>query len=297
MRAKKPLVGSVASRAWWVVAIGMTIAGLLLAAVIEFAARRRDAALALFAAEHALAETLQRSLLPSLPKLAGLDLAARYEAGGAGQQVGGDWFDVFPLPEGEVGFAIGDVMGHDLQAAAAMSQVRAALRAYANDGACPAEVLTRLDRFVQSFDVTALVSVVYGVLGRPAGNGSRTLSFANAGHLPPLLQGPDGTVTELEDGGSVVIGVSYAEVRGEATRRLLAGSSILLFTDGLLEAPDRSLAETIPALERTVAAHPPTAGSSALCDIVLATRPDQAQRDDIALLALRLLPIPGRVPA
>jgi serine phosphatase RsbU (regulator of sigma subunit) len=181
-------------------------------------------------------------------------------------------------------------MGHDLEAAAAMSQVRAALRAYAYDGATPSEVLTRLDNFVMTFELTQLVSVVYGILSPVAPDGSRTVRFANGGHLPPLLQGPDGAVTALDDGRSVVIGVPFVEARVEATRVLLPGSTLLLFTDGLLEAPDRSLAETLPALERTVAGHSPAAGCDALCDTVLAARPDQTQRDDIALLALRLEP-------
>jgi serine phosphatase RsbU (regulator of sigma subunit) len=290
VRAKASLVGGVAANAWWVVLIAIAIAGLLLASMIQFAMRRRDVALSLYAAEHKQAETLQRSLLPSLPELPGLDLAARYEAGGIGQQVGGDWFDVFGLPDGGAGFAIGDVMGHDLKAAAAMSQVRAALRAYALDGATPSEVLTRLDNFVTTFELTQLVSVVYGVLSPVAPDGSRTARFANAGHLPPLLQGPDGAVAALDDGRSVVIGVPFVEARGEATRVLPPGSTMLLFTDGLLEAPDLSLAESIPALERTVAGHLPATGCNALCDTVLAARRDQTQRDDIALLALRLEP-------
>jgi serine phosphatase RsbU (regulator of sigma subunit) len=290
VRAKASLVGGVAGNAWWVVLIAIGVAGLLLASMIQFAMRRRDVALSLYAAEHKQAETLQRSLLPSLPELPGLELAARYEAGGIGQQVGGDWFDVFGLPDGGAGFAIGDVMGHDLEAAAAMSQVRAALRAYGYDGDTPSEVLTRLDNFVKTFELTQLVSVVYGVFSPVAPDGSRTVRYANAGHLPPLLQGPDGAVTALDDGRSVVIGVPFVEARVEATRVLLSGSTVLLFTDGLLEAPGRSLAETIPALERTVAGHSPAAGCDVLCDTVLAARSDQTQRDDIALLALRLQP-------
>jgi hypothetical protein len=290
VRAKGSLVGGVAAKAWWVVLVAVAVAGLLLASMIQFAIRRRDVALSLFAAEHKQAETLQLSLLPTLPELPGLELAARYQPGGAGQRVGGDWFDVFPLPDGGVGFAIGDVMGHDLEAAAAMSQVRAALRAYAYTGASASEVLTRLDSFVVTFELTQLVSVVYGVLQAAAPDGSRSVHFANAGHLPPLLQGPDGSVVALDDGRSVVIGVPFVEARDEATRVLQPGSTLLLFTDGLLEAPDRSLAETIPALEHTMAHHLPADGCDALCDAVLAARPDQSQRDDIALLALRLAP-------
>ncbi len=291
VRGRSSLVGSVASSAWWVVLLGGSAAAVLLAAMVQVVIRRRDVAISLYAAEHQQAETLQRSLLPSLPDLPGLDLAARYQAGGLGQQVGGDWFDVFALPGGSVGFAIGDVMGHDLKAAAAMSQVRAVLRAYAYGGAAPGEVLDRLDDFVQTFELTDLVSVFYGVLGPEAAGGARPLDFANAGHLAPFLQGPEGRVEELSGGASVVIGVPFAEQRTQARTSVEPGSTLLLFTDGLLEAPDRSLADTIPALARTVAEHVPDEGSSALCDRVLKARAEQGQRDDIALLALRVRPL------
>ncbi|HEX4016958.1 MAG TPA: PP2C family protein-serine/threonine phosphatase [Frankiaceae bacterium] len=291
--AKGSLVGGVATNAWWILLLVAIAAALLLAALIEFAVRRRDAALALYVAEHQQAETLQRSLLPSLPQLPDLELAARYLAGGAGQKVGGDWFDAFALTDGSVGFAIGDVIGHDLEAAAAMSQVRAALRAYAYEGGEPAEVLSQLDRLVLTFELTQLVSVVYGVLSPLGEDGSRTLRLANAGHLPPLLQDPVGQVTEITDGASVVIGVPYDEARAQTEQVLAPGSTLLLFTDGLLEGPDLSLTETIPQLVRVVAAHPLEAGCEALCDRVLESRPNLTQRDDIALLALRLQPVPA----
>ncbi len=294
VRPKGSLVGGVAANAWWIVMIGGIGAALLVAGMVEFTIRRRDAALSLYAVEHQQAETLQRSLLPSLPQLADLELAARYEAGGVGQRVGGDWFDAFPLTSGGVGFVIGDVIGHDLEAAAAMSQVRAALRAFAYEGDEPAVVISRLDRLIVTFELTQLVSVIYGVLDPVSDNGTRVVRFANAGHLPPLLQAPDGTVTSLSGGASVVIGAPYVEARGQAELLLQPGSTMLLFTDGLLEAPELSLTDTIPELERTVAAHPPEAGCDAMCDRVLASRPRQPQRDDIALLAIRLRDVPAR---
>ncbi len=299
VRAKSSLVGGVAENAWWTVLLAGIAISVLLATMIEFAIRRRETALSLYAAEHQQAEMLQRSLLPTLPPLPGLELAARYQAGGVGQQVGGDWFDAFPLDDGGVGFAIGDVIGHDVQAAAAMSQIRAALRAYAFGGAAPAQVLTQLDRLVMTFEVTQLVSVIYGVLGPVDGAGRRMLRFANAGHLPPLLQGPDGQVTVLSGGTSVVIGAPFAEARDQDELLVEAGSTFLLFTDGLVEAPNRSLSDSIPELARTVGQHQPGDGCDALCDRVLATRADQTLRDDVALLAVRLLHAPAsqRLPA
>jgi hypothetical protein len=296
LRPKSSLVGGVASNAWWIVLVGGIAGSLLMAAVVEFAIRRRDAALSLYAIEHQQAETLQRSLLPSLPRLPGLDLAARYQAGGVGQQVGGDWFDAFPLDNGGVGFAIGDVIGHDLEAAAAMSQVRAALRAYAYEGDEPERVIQRLDRLVTTSELTQLVSVIYGVLGPMAEDGSRLVRFANAGHLPPLLQDPEGQVAVLSDGASVVIGAPCSDPRTQAELLLRPDSTLLLFTDGLLEAPNLSLSETIPRLAETVSEHAPSEGSDALCDRVLASRINLSQRDDIALLAVRLLQAPAKSP-
>jgi serine phosphatase RsbU (regulator of sigma subunit) len=297
VRAKGSLVGGVASSAWWIVLLAGIVAALLLATLIEFAVRRRDAALALSEAENQQAETLQRSLLPTLPHLPDVELAARYQAGGIGQKVGGDWFDAFALAGGGAGFVIGDVIGHDLEAAAAMSQVRAALRAYAYEGDEPASVLTRLDRLVTTFELTELASVVYGVLGPLETDGSRRLKLANAGHLPPLLQDPQGVVTEIDEGSSVVIGVPVAEARAQTELLVAPGSTLLLFTDGLLEGPSLSLAETIPQLAEVVAGHSPDAGCEALCERVLAARPNQNQRDDIALLALRLRPVPTKPAA
>jgi hypothetical protein len=294
VRAKGSLVGGVAASAWWIVLLAGIVAALLLATLIEFAVRRRDAALALYEAENQQAETLQRSLLPTLPRLPDLELAARYQAGGTGQKVGGDWFDAFALDGGGAGFAIGDVIGHDLEAAAAMSQVRAALRAYAYEGDEPASVLTRLDRLVTTFELTQLVSVVYGVLGPIQPDGSRVLKLANAGHLPPLLQDPSGAVAEIDEGSSVVIGVPVGESRPQTEQIVPPGSTLLLFTDGLLEGPALSLAETLPQLAEVMAGHPPDAGCEALCERVLTARPNQNQRDDIALLALRLRPVPTK---
>src|SRR5438270_3376111 len=210
IRPRTPLVGSLAAHAAWV-AFGVGLLGaLLVALVVETAARRRDAALALYDAEHQIAETLQRSLLPQLPTLPGLDVAARYLASGVGQQVGGDWFDVFRIAGGRVGLVVGDVIGHDLEAATAMSQIRASLRAYAIDGAEPVEVITRLDRLVDGFALTQLVTVVYGVLEPADPDGSRRLHYTNAGHLAPMMRHPDGRVETLDGGESVVLGAPIA---------------------------------------------------------------------------------------
>ena len=106
--------------------------------------------------ERELSAALQRSLLPTLPDLPGISCAARYLVGSAHAQVGGDWYDLFALPDGAIGVAIGDVMGHDLAAAAAMGQLRSVLRSYAYEGSSPSVVLDRLDRLVQDFEMAQL---------------------------------------------------------------------------------------------------------------------------------------------
>jgi hypothetical protein len=285
---RTPLVGNVAASAWWVVLIAGLLGSLLIAAVIETVARRRDAALALYASEHEAAETLQRRLLPQLPSISGLSLAARYLAGGNGQQVGGDWFDAFPIAGGGVGVVIGDVIGHDLAAASAMSQVRSALRAYAVDGDRPCEVVNRLDHLVTVLGLTQLVTVVYGVLEAPEDDGSRMFRYTNAGHLAPLLRRPDGQVESLEDGTSILIGAPMDVDHTEGERMLAAGSTLLLFTDGLVEVPRRPLEETTDEVVEALAQQPDSLDLDGLCDRVLATTAGRELRDDVALLAIRI---------
>jgi hypothetical protein len=289
VKARRPLVGSVTQDAPWVVLGAGLLVSLLVATIVEAAGRRRDAALALYASEHQVAETLQRSLLPQLPTIPGLELAARYLAAGSGQEVGGDWFDAFPIAGGRVGLAIGDVIGHDLRAASAMAQVRAALRAYAVDGDAPATVINRLDHLVDTFDLTQLVTVIYAVLEPVAADGSRLMRYANAGHLPPLILAPDGEVSTLSSGASVVIGAPITIEHGQAEHRLEPGTTLLLFTDGLVEVPGRSLQETLAELALAVAGQGDDVGVEAMCERIVATAADRSLRDDIALLAVRIM--------
>jgi hypothetical protein len=286
--ARSPLVGNVAANAWWVVLIVGIAGSILIGAVIETVARRRDAALALYASEHEAAETLQRRLLPQLPSITGLGLAARYLAGGNGQQVGGDWFDAFPIADGRVGVVIGDVIGHDLAAASAMSQVRSALRAYAVDGDRPREVVNRLDHLVTVLGLTQLVTVVYGILEAPDVDGSRVFRFTNAGHLAPLLRHPDGQVESLDDGTSILIGAPSDVDHTEGERRLAAGSTLLLFTDGLVEVPRRPIEESTDEVVNALATQVDFMDLDGLCDRVLATTAGRDLRDDVALLAIRI---------
>jgi hypothetical protein len=295
--ARTSLVGSTAEAApWGALGAGLVVAGLV-AAVIEGEGRRRRSAVELYAGEHHVAETLQRSLLPELPSLPGLGLAARYVAGAAGQEVGGDWFDVFPIDGGRVGVVIGDVMGHDLVAAAAMSQIRAALRAFAWRGESPGSVLEQLDQFVTTFAMTPLVTVFYGVLGPPASDGSRMLRYANAGHLTPLVQTNDGEVQPLSGGGSVIVGGLLADGRGEAEAQITVGSTIVLFTDGLVETSGESLDDSLGRLALQISSERATGSVETLSDHVLAGTNAGELGDDVALLIVRVLASDSRGPA
>jgi serine phosphatase RsbU (regulator of sigma subunit) len=294
----QPLVGTLAAWApWLALAVGMA-ASALIAATLEQVVRRRDAAVALYRSEHHVAETLQHRLLPTLAAVPGLDVASRYVAASDSQQVGGDWFDVFDLGGGRTAVVIGDVMGHDIEAAAAMAQVRAALRAYALENDEPAPVLERLAHLVDAFDVTALVTVIYGVLGPPTSDGARQFRWANAGHLPPLVRAAEGEVHELDDGRSKVIGAPGRERRGQGQALLPTGSSLVLYTDGLVERPGTALSDSIEQLRSSLQHLRTGTSADELCEAALVARPMDQTRDDIAMVVIRLLPgvVAGRGP-
>jgi serine phosphatase RsbU (regulator of sigma subunit) len=248
----------------------------------------------LYETEHAAAVTLQRSLLPAVSDVAGMQVAARYRVGVDGNQVGGDWYDVLDLPDGAVGLAIGDVVGHDLRAAAAMGQLRGVLRSYAWDGGRPGSVLDRCDQLVRGQEMAAMATAVYARV-EPAGpDGVRMLCYANAGHPAPLLLEPDGRLVRLDEQRSPMIGASRdrgrrtGPGRPEAVRRCLPGSLLLLYTDGLTDVPGEDADERSALLERTVAEMPPDAPADDVVERVLAVCTPSRPRDDVALLAVRI---------
>ena len=241
-----------------------------------------------YTAQRRVAEGLQRSLLPELPQVEGYALGASYEPSSSSAGVGGDWYDAFVLPDGGLGLVIGDVMGHDIAAAAAMGQLRSVLRSCAADGDPPAVVLDRLDRLVSSFAMADLATVVYARLDRRP-DGSALLTWANAGHPPPLLLAPDGTARYLEDGGSVMIGAPSPESRGQASQVLAPGSTLLMVTDGVVERRGRDLDEQLAALATTAALlAPQVPGPDELCRRLLAAARHHGDSDDAAAVALTL---------
>jgi serine phosphatase RsbU (regulator of sigma subunit) len=227
-----------------------------------------------------------------VPQVAGLQVAARYQVGVDGNQVGGDWYDVLPLPDGAVGIAVGDVVGHDLRAAAAMGQLRGVVRSYAWDGRQPGSVLDRCDRLVQGLEMAAMATAVYARLEPPGPDGTRVLRYANAGHPAPLLLTPDAGLVRLDAHHSPMIGVipPGTASRGAAQVRCAPGSVLLLYTDGLTDVAGDDADERTALLERTLAAVPAGASAEAVVEAVLTACMPEHLGDDVALLAVRLDP-------
>jgi GAF domain-containing protein/anti-sigma regulatory factor (Ser/Thr protein kinase) len=237
----------------------------------------------LYSREHRAAVTLQQSLLPrQLPEVAGVEFAARYLPATSELDVGGDWYDAIPLGDGSVGVAVGDVVGHGVEAAAVMGQFRNALRAYVLDGRGPDAAVERLNRLTRTFDQNDMATLVYVVLDTASGG----FRFVRAGHPPPLILHPDGQVSQLNGQGALPVGVA-PNVRYPATAmKLEPGATLLLYTDGLVERRGEPLEDGIGKLERVLAEAPEPLEE--LCDHLLAALAAEAERDDdICILAIR----------
>lgn len=234
---------------------------------------------------HDAALVLQRSLLPTTPRrVGGLETAARYVP--AEGDLGGDWFDVFALPDGSTGLVMGDVVGHGLPAAVVMGRLRSSLRAYALDHADPATVLERLDRSIRHFEGSAFATVVYAVVAPT----SDTVTISSAGHWPPLLAVPGKEAFTIELPHDPMLGVAEFE-RQSARLSLPVGSSLCLYTDGLVErrATDDGQLHSVDAQIDVVrgllaAGDDPEDACSRL---IASTVGDEFVEDDIALLVVR----------
>ncbi|MEW1914449.1 GAF domain-containing SpoIIE family protein phosphatase [Kitasatospora sp. NPDC085895] len=235
------------------------------------------------------AEYFQRLLLPSLPDVTPFSVSAIYRPAAAPNQVGGDWYDALVLPDGVLALAIGDVVGHDLKAAATMAQTRNMLRALLYDRRTPpSAVLTQLDRTLDAITDNPITTTCLARV-EPADTGW-TLHWSTAGHPPPLLIGPDGTARYLHADPGLPLGVDPDVPRPDHTRPLPAGSTLVLYTDGLVEHPDHLLDTGLAALARIAAAHADLPLDD-LCRTLADSRPGDG-RDDLALLALRTPPEP-----
>ena len=245
----------------------------------------------LFAAQRTTAEILQHSLLPdALPDIAHVTTAARYLPGGPGVDVGGDWYDVAELPDGTLFLTMGDVVGRGVPAASLMGQLRNALRAYVFDGCTPGDALARLNRLLCTMHVeTGFATLVVATLDPASG----MLRIANGGHPPPLVLFGQGHAEYLEAGNAPPLGAVADAAFEEQSVALLPGSTVLLYTDGLVEDRALSLGAGLEHLLAATATAPRDA--EALCDHVLADcLAGRAADDDVAVLAVQWLPASPR---
>ena len=234
--------------------------------------------------ERGLVELLQRHLLPDqLPGIDGIELAARYRPSERIARVGGDWYDAMLLPHGGVGLAIGDVVGHGVGAAALMSELRSALRAYVlADPISPATALESLNALASQTHKEMVATLLYMVIDPDSGQAR----FASAGHPPPLLIGADGTARYLEHPHAPPLGVAAHSRFEDATAEFGAGSTLLLYTDGVVERRGEALDAGLERLHDAALAGP--RALDALCSQVLRVALNGGDvPDDAALLAVR----------
>jgi serine phosphatase RsbU (regulator of sigma subunit) len=226
-------------------------------------------------------------MLTEVPATPGLAVAARYLPAVQGNNVGGDWYDVFGRPDGSLLGVVGDVTGHGIEAAVMMGQLRTALRAYAIDRHSPGELLSRLDTLLAHLraDLFATAVIAQFSPDEPA------VTWASAGHPPPLLREADGTVRVLRADSGTLLGIDLGLPVGNQTARLPPGATLLLYSDGLVERRDESLDAGTRRLVEALAAVAPAhldaevpATGPATDAIVAAMLQDRPHEDDICLL-------------
>ncbi|MEZ7002313.1 SpoIIE family protein phosphatase [Streptomyces sp. AD55] len=243
----------------------------------------------LYEQETDLAEGLQQAMLPrTIPSVPGCDVAVRYRAasiGGAlGRDIGGDWYDLIPLPGGRVGAVIGDVQGHDTHAAAVMGQLRIVLRAYAAEGHPPATVMARASVFLHELDTDRFATCLYTEIDLATG----VVQAVRAGHLDPLVRDGDGVCRRVPVEGGLPLGLSAEFDRlayPVGTIELDPGHTLLLCTDGLVEQPGADLDDGLRVLAALVDSGPPDVRD--LADRLIDVAEERRGDDDVALLLLR----------
>ncbi|MFI6810134.1 SpoIIE family protein phosphatase [Streptomyces luteogriseus] len=244
--------------------------------------------------EHALAVTLQQSLLPqAMPEQNALDLAYRYLPAQSG--VGGDWFDVIPMPGSRVALAVGDVVGHGLHAAATMGRLRTAVHNFSALDLPPDELLSHLDDLVGSIDQNETAETAAGVVGATCLYGiydpvTRRYVVARAGHLVPALVHPDGSVTFPDVPAGPPLGLGGMPFR-TAELCLAEGTQLVLYTDGLIEDRRRDLDAGLELLRDALTGHPGRPPEDT-CQYVLDRLLPGHPKDDVALLVARTRELP-----
>ncbi|MFE9675400.1 SpoIIE family protein phosphatase [Streptomyces sp. NPDC006259] len=239
--------------------------------------------------EKDIAQGLQQAMLPrTIPSVPGADVAVRYRAatigGSHGRDIGGDWYDLIPLPGGRVGAVIGDVQGHDTHAAAVMGQLRIVLRAYASEGHTPATVMARASVFLHELDTDRFATCLYTEADLSTG----VVQMVRAGHIDPMVRATDRTCRRVSVPGGLPLGLS-AEFGSldypVATLELDPGHTLLLCTDGLVEQPGADLDDGMRALAELIATGPDDVRE--LADLLIDVAGQRGGDDDVALLLLR----------
>ncbi|MGV9991742.1 SpoIIE family protein phosphatase [Streptomyces sp. NPDC003374] len=252
----------------------------------------------LYEQEKDLAQGLQQAMLPrTIPSVPGADVAVRYRSGYAGgslgRDIGGDWYDLIPLPGGRVGAVIGDVQGHDTHAAAVMGQLRIVLRAYAAEGHTPATVMARASVFLHELDTDRFATCLYAEADLSTG----VVQVVRAGHIDPLLRMGNGTCRRITVDGGLPLGLSAEFGSLEypvSSMELDPGQALVLCTDGLVEQPGADLDDGMSALAAVVAQGPQDVRD--LADRLIELAEVRGGDDDVALLVLRRRALAERQP-
>jgi serine phosphatase RsbU (regulator of sigma subunit)/integral membrane sensor domain MASE1 len=271
-----------------------SIAGLVVAAEsYEGQLAVKEAAAATSAMEHAQAESrlerhiairLQQALLPGELDHPGLEIAARYEAGSDSLLVGGDWYDLFTLPDGRIGITVGDVVGHGLEASAAMGRMRTAVAVLALHTDSPGDLLKRLDEYARGREGAGFATATYAVLDPDSGR----LAYASAGHPPMLVCSPTGSTRWLDRGRSQPLHGGPVTPRAEAVTQLEPGSTLLAFSDGLIERRGVDLTSGLEKLRARLAAHALLSPDEVCRLLMTEMGVAETRDDDVVLVAVRL---------
>ncbi|MDG9700836.1 SpoIIE family protein phosphatase [Streptomyces sp. DH37] len=241
----------------------------------------------LYDTKHELAHGLQQALLPhNLPAPKGLQVAARYLPATYGMEIGGDFYDLIRLDEANTAAVIGDVQGHNTTAAALMGQVRTAVHAHATTGASPGAVLARTNRLLADLDPGLFTSCLYAHLD----TARHRARLATAGHPPPLLRHPDGRAEVLRLPPGLLLGIDPGVHYPTIEIPLPPGTTLALYTDGLVEAPGTDIDDAIARLAHLLARAGQRDLDSLADDLVRSTTPPAPRADDIALLLIRASP-------
>jgi PAS domain S-box-containing protein len=246
----------------------------------------------LYEQQRRLAEGLQRSLLTDPPEPDHVQVVVRYQPAAEAAQVGGDWYDAFLQPDGALVLVIGDVIGHDTQAAAAMGQLRGLLRGIAADsGDGPAGVLSRVDRVMETLQIRTTATVVVARIEQTPDERARGIThvrWSNAGHPPPMVINPDGTVAALPAvQADLLLGIEPGTKRVESEVTLDRGATVLLYTDGLVERRGQSLDDGLAQLRDQLEVLADLTLDELVDQLLVRMLPPRAE-DDVALIAVRL---------